>query len=72
MNDWDVAGLTFCLVLVLDAIDRLSLYDTELGKIAHAITPLDIINATSQSELVAQIRQTKEDINSARNIILGK
>ena len=72
MNDWDVAGLTFCLVLVLDAIDRLSLYDTELEKIAHAITPLDIINATSQSELVAQIRQTKEDINSARNIILGK
>ena len=72
MNDWDVAGLTFCLVLVLDAIDRLSLYDTDLEKIAHAITPLDIINATSQSELVAQIRQTKEDINSARNIILGK
>ena len=72
MNDRDVAGLTFCLILVLDAIDRLSLYDTELEKIAHAITPLDIINATSQSELVAQIRQTKEDINSARNIILGK
>lgn len=72
MNDWDVANLTFCLVLVLDAIDRLSLYDSELEIIAQAITPLDILNATSQSELITQISQAKEYIISARNIILGK
>ena len=72
MNDEDVANLTFCLVLVLDAINRLSLYDSELKKVAQAITPLDLINAISQSELIAQISEAKEYIISARNIILGK
>jgi hypothetical protein len=71
VDDEDAANLTFRIVLTLDAVYRLAQYDSELEKIAQAITPLDIINALSVNELKSQIVQAKEYVNSARRIILN-
>lgn len=71
VDDYDVANLTFRIVLTLDAVYRLAQYDPELRIIAQAITPLELFNATSVNEFKSQIVQAKEHINSARRILLN-
>ncbi len=69
-NNEDAAITTFDIILVLDAIYSLSVFDPELENIVQAIVPLQIINATSASELKSQIIQVTKDIETARKVII--
>ncbi len=69
-NDEAAANVTFRVVLVLDAINRLSQYDPEIKPIAEALAPLDVLNATTVNELKGQIMEAKDKIAEARKAII--
>ena len=70
INDEAAANLTFRIVLILDAINRLSDYDPEIKPVADAIAPLDVLNATTISELKAQLAEAKDKIEAARKALV--
>ncbi|MGM9713344.1 MAG: hypothetical protein ACI3Y5_04405 [Prevotella sp.] len=70
-NDEDVANITFRIVLILDAIDRLSVYDAEVQGLADAIQPLKKINATTVDELKKELGEIKDELAGARKKMLG-
>lgn len=69
-DDEDVANITFRIVLILDAIDRLSVYDAEIQGLADAIQPLKKINATTVDELKKELAEIKDELAEARTNIL--
>lgn len=70
VNDEAAANLTFRIVLILDAVNRLSAYDPDIKPIAEAIAPLDVLNATTVAELKAQLNEAKEKIVKARTALI--
>ena len=70
INDEAAANLTFRIVLILDAINRLADYDPEIKPVADAIAPLDVLNATTTNELKAQLAEAKDKIEAARKAII--
>ena len=62
--------MTFRIILVLDAINRLSEYDPDIEPVAKALAPLDVLNATTVAELKDQIAKAKDQINDARKAII--
>ncbi len=68
-NDENAANTTFRIVLVLDAINRLSQYDPEIENIAEALAPLDELNATTVTEMKEQIAKMKPQIEAARKAL---
>ena len=71
LTDLDVANITFRLVLVLDAVWRLSYYDPYLAEIVQAIVPLKMIDAISKDELKSQLIQVDSDLESAHRILIN-
>ena len=69
-NDDAAANVTFRIILIQDAIDRLTEYDAELAPVAEAIKPLTVLNATTVDELKAQLVEAKEKIAQTRNALL--
>ena len=69
-DDDAAANVSFRIVLILDAINRLSEYDTEIKPVAEALAPLDVLNAVSVDELKAQLSEAKEKIDSARKALV--
>jgi len=69
-TDEAAASTTFRIVLILDALNRLSQYDPEIKPVAEALAPLEVLNATSVSELKAQIAEAKDKINAAREALI--
>jgi hypothetical protein len=69
-NDDAAANVSFRIVLILDAVNRLSQYDTEIKPISEAIAPLDVLNATTVNELKSQIAEAKEKIVAARKALI--
>ena len=69
-TDEAAASTTFRIVLILDALNRLSQYDPEIKPVADALAPLEVLNATSVSELKAQIAEAKDKINAAREALI--
>ncbi|MBR1503849.1 MAG: hypothetical protein IJ618_08215 [Prevotella sp.] len=65
-TDEAAANTTFRVVLILDALNRLSEYDPDMKPVAEALAPLDVLNATSVAELKAQLADAKEKIAAAR------
>ena len=65
-DDDAAANVTYRIVLLIDAINRLTEYDTEIKPIAEAIEALEPLNATTVNELKTQLGQTKEKIAEAR------
>ena len=66
---WQLASaalITFRVILVLDAINRLSEYDPDIKPIADAVAPLEVLNATTVDELKKQLNEAKEGIDAAR------
>lgn len=62
--------VTFRIVLILDALNRLSAYDPEIEPIAEALAPLNVLNATTAEELKAQMAEAKDQINAARKALV--
>lgn len=69
-NDEAAENITFRIILLQDAIERLTVYDPEIEPIAKAIEPLETLNAISVSQLKEQLEQVKEDLAVSRNNLL--
>ncbi len=65
-DDDAAANTTFRIVLILDALNRLKAYDPEIEPIADALAPLDVLNATTVTELKSQLAEAKDKIEAAR------
>ena len=68
-DDDAASNITFRIILLQDAIDRLAEYDPEITPVAEAIKPLYVLNATSVDELKAQLAQASEQIAAAREAL---
>ena len=69
-NDDAAANVTFRIVLVLDAVNRLAQYDPDIEPVAQAIAPLNALNATSVAEMKEQMAKMKDQINAARKALV--
>ena len=65
-TDETAANTTFRIVLIIDALDRLSEYDPDIKPVAEAVAPLNVLNATTVQELKDQLAEAKDKINAAR------
>ena len=68
-DDDAAANTTFRVVLILDALNRLSEYDPDIKPVAEALATLDTLNATTVTELKSQLAEAKEQIDAARKAI---
>ena len=68
-DDDAAANTTFRIVLILDALNRLSEYDPDIKPVAEALATLDTLNATTVSELKSQLQEAKEQIDAARKAL---
>jgi hypothetical protein len=69
-TDEAVSEVTFRIVVILDAINRLTEYDADIKPVAEALAPLEVLNATSVAEMKAQLAEAKDKINAARKALL--
>ncbi len=69
-DDESAANVTFRIVLLTDAVERLAKYDPEFEPVAEAVKPLMVLNAISVDELKSQIAEAKEEIVAARNKLM--
>ena len=69
-NDEAAANITFRIVLILDAVNRLSEYDADIKPVAEAIAPLETLNATTVAELKSQLAEAKDNIIAARKALV--
>ena len=69
-NDDAAANVTFRIVLVLDAVNRLAQCDPDIEPVAQAIAPLEALNATTVAEMKEQLAKTKEQIIAARKALV--
>ena len=69
-DDESASNVTFRIVLILDALDRLSEYDPEIKPVAEALAPLDVLNAMTLDEMKAQLAQAKDKIEAARAALI--
>lgn len=69
-TDEQVSNITFRLICILDALDRLSVYDPQLPGLCEALEPLKAINATTVADLKKQLEETKADLSAARLALL--
>ena len=69
-NDETAANVTFRIVLILDAVNRLAQYDPDIEPVAQAIAPLDALNATTVAEMKEQMAKMKDQINAARKALI--
>ena len=70
LDDDAASNITFRIILLQDAVNRLTEYDTEFIPVAKAIEPLTVLNATTVAELKSQIADAKEKIAAARAALL--
>ena len=69
-DDETVANITFRIVLILDAIDNLSVYDAEIQGFAETLGPLKKINATTVDELKAELAEVQAELAESRKAFL--
>ena len=69
-TDESAANATFRVILILDAVKRLSQYDPDIKPISDALAPLDVLNATTVGELKSQLKEAEEKIAAARKALI--
>ena len=70
-TDDAAANATFRIILIQDALNRLTEYDPELAPVAQAIEPLTVLNATTVGELKTQLAEAKEKIVASREALVN-
>lgn len=70
-TDDAAANVTFRIILLQDALNRLTEYDSEISPVVEAIAPLTVLNATTVSELKAQMADAKDKIVASRNALVN-
>ncbi len=69
-DDESASNVTYRVVLLSDAVKRLSEYDPEFEPVAKAVDALSPLNAMSVNELKSQLLEAKEKIAEARAALL--
>ena len=69
-TDETAANVTYRIILILDAVNRLSQYDPDIKPVAEAIAPLDALNATTVAEMSEQMTSMKDQIAAARKALI--
>ncbi|MBO7569450.1 MAG: hypothetical protein J6T11_03775, partial [Bacteroidaceae bacterium] len=69
-DDDAAANVTYRIVLLSDAVSRLTEYDPEFEPVAKAIESLKPLNAMSVDQLKAQLAEAKDKIVEARNNLI--
>ena len=69
-TDETAANVTYRIILILDAVNRLSQYDPEIKPVAEALAPLDALNATTVAEMSEQMTNMKDKIDAARKALI--
>ena len=70
-TDDAAANVTFRIILIQDALNRLTEYDSEVTPVAKAIEPLSVLNAITVDEFKAQLAEAKEKIVASRNALVN-
>ena len=70
-TDDAAANVTFRIILIQDALTRLTEYDPELAPVVKAIEPLTVLNATTVDEFKTQLAEAKESIAASRNALVN-
>ena len=69
-TDETAANVTFRIILILDATNRLAQYDPEIAPIASAMTPLEHLNATTVNAWKVQMHQMQAALEAARKALV--
>ena len=69
-TDEAAANVTFRIIIILDAINRLAQYDPDIQPVAKAIAPLSALNATTVAEMGEQMTSMKDQIAAARKALI--
>lgn len=69
-DDDAASNISLRIVLIQDALNRLTEYDPELLSVAEAIDPLTVINAVTVEELKAQLAEAGDEIAEARQALI--
>ena len=69
-DDKAASNVTYRIVLILDAVNRLAEYDPEITPVKEAIASLDVLNATTVDELKTQLAEAKDKIEAARKALI--
>ncbi len=69
-DDKAANNVTYRIVLILDAVKRLSEYDPEIKPVAEALSSLEVLNATTVDEMKTQMAEAKDKIEAARKALV--
>ena len=69
-TDETAANVTYRIILILDAVNRLAQYDPDIQPVAKAIAPLSALNATTVAEMGEQMTSMKDQIAAARKALI--
>ena len=69
-DDNAASNVSLRVILIQDALNRLTEYDPEVIPVAEAFDPLTTINAVTVAELKDQLEDAKDQIAEARNNLL--
>lgn len=70
VDDEAAANITSRIILVLDAINHLAEYDSEIKPIADAVALLEVLNARTIDELKKQMVEAQDNIITARKALV--
>ena len=68
-DDSSAENVTFRIILLQDAIERLAVYDPELQPISDAIEPLKVLNAITVDQFKSQLEECKDQISASRKTL---
>ena len=69
-DDDAASNVSYRIILIQDALNRLTEYDPEIIPVAEAFDPLTAINAVTVDELRDQLNDAKDEIAAARNNLI--
>ncbi len=69
-TDETAANVTMRLGMILDAVNRLAQYDSDIEPVAQALAPLDGLKATTVAQMDEQMTSLKDKIHAARTALI--
>lgn len=69
-DDEAASNVSLRIILIQDAINRLTEYDPELLPVAEAIDPLSVINAVTVAEFKQQLTEVMDQVAAARQALI--
>lgn len=69
-DDKAASDITFRIILLKDAVERLMEYDPQMQSLKEALQPIKVLNATTVAELKEQLNQMKEQLAASRASLL--